>query len=219
MFVVVFLLGRPSSGKSSGESLIRMLARDHGWLYHSINDYEHLQKKFLREEAENKSLNKRDFIRRESDGCIGFDVQNFEVLRNVLTEMRKEVEDIRDKSPQYDKTICTVEFARATYQDDLELFGDTLLAEAHLLYFDVDINTCIDRNHKRTDHLITDEIMKTYYRHDDWARKMYDLQDKHNKSEIRNTGTLDDLTRKVKEWFEVRIEHKVPAFVASNERV
>jgi hypothetical protein len=218
MFIVVFLLGRPGSGKSTGERLIRMFARDYGWLYHSINDYEHLQRMFLREEAEKTTLDKRDFIRRELDGCIGFDVQNFEVLRTVLTEMRKEVEDIKETSPYDKKTLCTVEFARATYQDDLELFGSTLLAGAQFLYFDVDVRTCIDRNHKRTDHLISDEIMKTYYRHDDWARKMYNLQDSQNKSEIKNTGTLDDFARKAKEWFEVRLEHRIPAFVASNER-
>ena len=58
MFIIVFLLGRPGSGKSTTESLIRMLARDHGWLYHSINDYEHLQKMFLREERKINLLTK-----------------------------------------------------------------------------------------------------------------------------------------------------------------
>ena len=95
MFIIVFLLGRPGSGKSTAASLIRIdctsIAAGHS---HSDNDYEHLQEMFLREEAENTSLSERDFRRRGSERCNGFDVKNFSVLRTVLEEMRKEVEDI-----------------------------------------------------------------------------------------------------------------------------
>jgi len=215
MLETVFLLGRPGSGKSTTAGLIQMVAGDHGWLCHSINDYELLKMMCLREEEENIDLDKRDFIQRELDGCMGFDVKNFKVLDKVLREMRKEVEDIRNKYPQNKKTIYTVEFARANYQEALDLFGDELLTEAKLLYLNVDISVCIERNHKRTDHFISDEIMKTYYLYDDWARKMYNLQDIHDKSEIRNMGTLDNLKFKVDEWFESHLEHKVPVHVAS----
>ena len=77
--------------------------------------------------------------------------------------MRKEVEDILDTSPQNKKTLCTIEFARANYQEALELFGNELLAEAHLLYLNVDLNICLERNHNRTDHFVSDEMMTTYY--------------------------------------------------------
>jgi gluconate kinase len=215
MLKIVFLLGRPGSGKSTVAGLIQMFARDNGWLIHSINDYEHLQNIFLREEAKNTSLTERDFILRESDDIIGFDVKNFEVLSTVLKEMRKEVEDIRDTSPQDEKTICTVELARANYQDALELFGYKLLAEAHILYLDVDVDTCIQRNHIRTDHFISDEIMTTYYRYDDWVRESYNLQHGHDKHKIQNTDTFDELKQKVKDWFEVHLEHKVPVHISS----
>jgi gluconate kinase len=200
MLKKVFLLGRPSCGKTTAASLIQMLAHDYGLLYHAINDYELLQKMFLHEEEKNTSPIKRNFIRRELDGCIGFDVQNFEVLRTVLIEMRKEVEEIRYTS-QNNKMICTVEFARANYQDALELFGNQLLTEAHLLYFDVDVDTCIERNHKRTDHFISDEIMATYYRYDDLARESYNLQHGCDKHVVENTGTFEDLRHEVEGWF------------------
>jgi gluconate kinase len=208
MFKLALLLGRPGSGKSTTAGLIQMVAGDHGWLCHSMNDFEHLQNMFLYEEAENTPINKRDFIRRELDGCIGFDVQNFEVLHTVLTEMRKQVEDIRDTSSQHKQTICTVEFARANYQDALELFGQELLAEARLLYLNVDVDSCMERNHKRTDHFISDEIMKTYYRYDDWARESYILRHGNDKHVIENTGTFEDLRQKVDKWFVSHIERK-----------
>jgi tRNA uridine 5-carbamoylmethylation protein Kti12 len=219
MLVIIFLLGRPSSGKSTVASLIQMLAHDHHCFFHFTNDYDHLQRMFLREEAGCTSLDDRDFLRRESESCNGFDVKNFTVLDIVLKEMKKEVEDVKNTCPQNEITICIVEFARANYQHAIELFGKELLAEALLLYMNVDIDTCIERNHKRTDHFISDEIMTTYYHYDDWARKMYNLQDSHDKSEIRNTGTLDDLKRKVEEWFEVHLEDKVPVHVAFSNMV
>jgi tRNA uridine 5-carbamoylmethylation protein Kti12 len=209
MFIIVFLLGCPGSGKSSAASLIQMFVRDHGWLIHSINDYEHLQKMFVREKAECTSLDERDFIQRESERCNGFDVKNFAVLSTVLEEMRQEVEDIRGTCPQDKITVCTIEFARANYQNTLELFGDELLAESHILYFNVDLDICLERNHNRTDHFISDEIMASYYRFDDWSREIYNLQHGYDKCEIKNTGTFEDLKRKVEEWFESHLEHRV----------
>lgn len=209
MLEIAFILGRPGSGKSTTASLIRMLASDHGWLTYYMNDYEHLQKMFLHEEAQNISFVDRDFILRELDGCIGFDVKNFEVLRTVLKEMRKEVDDIKDMGPQSQKTICTVEFARANYQDALELFGNKILSEAHLLYLNVDVEICVERNHNRTDHFISDEIMASYYSSDDWSRELYNLHHGCDKFELKNIGTFEDLDQKVEEWFESHLLKRV----------
>jgi len=201
MLKILFILGRPGCGKSTTASLIRMMARDQRWLFHSLNDYVLLQDMCLHEEAENIPLNERDFIQRELDGCIGFDVKNFGVLRTVLRKLKEEVEVIRVTSPQDRTTLCTIEFARALYQDALDIFGNELLAEAHLLYINVDVDTCIQRNHNRTDHFISDEIMRTYYHYDDWAREVYNLDHGRDKFAIKNMETFEDLRQEVESWF------------------
>ena len=104
MLKIVFLLGRPGSGKSSVAGLIQMFARDHGLSFHSINDYEHLQKMFLREEAESTSLDDRDFLQRGSERCYGFNVKNFAVLSTVLKEDMV-VPDVK----QFVDTMCGLE--------------------------------------------------------------------------------------------------------------
>lgn len=209
MFLTAFIIGRPGSGKSTTANLIRMLANDYGWLCHTINDYEHLKMMCLREEEENIDLDKRDFIQRELDGWMGFDVKNFEVLNTVLKGIKKEVEDVKDKNPEDNITICIVEFARANYQDALELFDYKILDEAHLLYLNVDLERCVERNRKRTDHFISDEIMDTYYRYDDWARESDNLRHGYVKHEIENIGTFEDLRRKIYKWFVSQLEYKI----------
>jgi hypothetical protein len=169
----VFLLGRPGSGKSSVASLIRMFAGDRGWLTHYTNDYEHLQKMCLQEKAQFTPLKERKFRPTGPEGCNGFDVIEFSILVTVLEEMRKEIEAVKDETSDDDNILCLIEFARDSYNGALQLFGSNLLQDAHLLYLDVDLESCIERNHRRTDHFISDQIMRTYYRNDDWSRVMY----------------------------------------------
>ncbi len=86
MFVKMFLLGRPGSGKSSVASLIEMFAGDRGWNTHYTNDYEHLQKMFLQEKAECTPLERRNFRSTGPEEFNGFHVINFSVLGKVLEE-------------------------------------------------------------------------------------------------------------------------------------
>jgi dephospho-CoA kinase len=209
MFMIVFLLGRPGSGKSSVAQLIEMFAGDRGWLTHYTNDYEHLQKMFLQEKAECTPLERRNFRLTGPEECNGFDVINFSVLGKVLEKMRREVEEVESESSEEDNILFLIEFARDSYHNALQLFGSNLLQDADLLYLDVDLESCIERNHRRSDHFISDEIMRTYYCNDDWSRVMYNLQHNYDNSVICNTGTLQDLKQEVEEWVNIHLTREV----------
>jgi hypothetical protein len=205
----VFLLGRPGSGKSIVARLIEMFAGDWGWLTHYTTDYEHLQKMFLQEKAECTPLERRNFRLTGPDECNGFDVINFSVLGKVLEKMRREVEEVESESSEEDNILFLIEFARDNYQDALQLFGYNLLQDAYLLYLDVDLGSCIERNHHRTDHFISDEIMGTYYREDDWSRVMYTFQQYWDLCVIRNSDTFQYLEQEVKKWVDIHLLREV----------
>src|SRR5947209_14184378 len=209
MFIIVFLLGRPGSGKSSVASLIEMFAGDRGWLTHYTNDYEHLQKMFLQEKAECTPLERRNFRLTGPEECNGFDVINFSVLGKVLEKIRKEVEEVESESLEEDNILFLIEFARDSYHDSLQLFGSNILQDAYLLYLDVDLESCIGRNHRRSDHFVSDEIMRTYYREDDWSRVMYNLQHNFEKCVICNTDTFQVLEQEVEEWVDIHLTREV----------
>jgi dephospho-CoA kinase len=209
MFMIVFLLGRPGSGKSNVARLIEMFAGDRGWFTHYTNDYEHLQKMFLHEKAECIPLERRNFWLTGPEERNGFDVIGFSVLVKVLEKMREEVEEVESESSEEDNILCLIEFARDSYNDALQLFGSNLLQDTHLIYLDVDLESCIERNHRRSDHFVSDEILRTYYRNDDWSRVMYNLQHNWDKCVIRNSGTLQDLKQEVKEWVDIHLGHEV----------
>lgn len=205
----VFLLGRPGSGKSSAAGLIKMFARDRGWTTHYINDYELLQEMFLQENAQHIPHKGRKFRSTGPEDCNGFDVTNFSVLDTVLEKMKGEVEEVKARTLEEVTTLCLVEFARASYHDAFQLFGSDLLKGAHLLYLDVDIKSCIKHNHQRTDHFVSDAIMRTYYCEDDWFRVSLNIRQGDgigaNIWEIKNTGSLQDFTQTIEEWIKTQL--------------
>ena len=205
----VFLLGRPGSGKSSAAGLIQMFAGDRGWTTYYINDYELLQEMFLQEKAQHTPHEGRNFRPTGPKECNGFDVTNFTVLDTVLEKMKGEVEEIKARTLEEVNTLCLVEFARASYHDAFQLFGSDLLKGAHLLYLDVDIESCIKHNHQRTDHFVSDAIMRTYYCEDDWFRVSLNIQQGDgigaNIWEIKNTGSFQDFTQSIVEWIKTQL--------------
>jgi len=201
MFVKVFMLGRPGSGKSTVADLIKLFASDRGWSTHYTNDYELLQRLFLQETDQCTPRKGRKFRPAGPKGCNGFDVTELFVLDTVLEKMRMEVEEVESESSEEDNILCLIEFARANYRDALRLFGRDLLRGAYLLFLDVDMECCIGRNHWRNDHFISDEIMNTYYSEDDWSYLSLYLQQSCgisvNTWEIKNTGSFQDLAQNV----------------------
>jgi hypothetical protein len=175
MFKAVCLLGRPGSGKSSVAQLIDMFAKDKGWSTQHIYDYKLLQEMFLQEEAEDIALEKRKFSPKGPQECAGFDVIDFSVLDTVLEMMANVVR----KSIQANK-LFLIEFARNDYGHALSKLGDDLLQDTLLLYLDADVDTCIDRIHRRVNcrshpynHFVSEDIMRGYYREDDWLNSRF----------------------------------------------
>lgn len=212
----VFLLGRPGSGKSTIARIVEMFAKDNDWVTHHIYDYEHLQKMFLQEEAKGISPQERQFRPKGPKECQGFDVVDFSVLDTVLVVMASEARE-KQKEGQASlhnrDELILLEFARDDYSHALQQFGSDLLQDAYILYLKVDLEACIGRIHKRIDcgydefdHFVSDDIMRSYYGSDDWLDgRLHEYLNLLRNSgihvdarEIDNSGSLDQLTDKVK---------------------
>jgi hypothetical protein len=220
MFMIVFLLGRPGSGKSSIARLIQMFARDNDWISDHIYDYKLLQEMFSKEEAEGTAPEDMKFSPKGPKDCHSFDVINFSVLDTVLEMMADKVREEKRTSSAEEKKLYLIEFARDDYSRALQRFGCDLLEDALLFYLDADVGTCIDRIHQRVDcqpdsfnHFVSDEIMSGYYREDDWPWVSVNLKQNCglsvNTFEIKNTGSFQDLTQAVKRLVDTKIIRKL----------
>jgi adenylate kinase family enzyme len=173
MIKIVFLLGRPGSGKSSVACDIKRIAELRSWPTRHLFDYQLLQDMFLQEEREHGNDRKRKFRRRGPEEHNGFDVLDFGVLDSVLDRMAEQI-----RAEKESQKLFLIEFARRNYTQALSRFGPDILQGAHLLYLDADLETCIERVHRRIDnptiecgrynHFVSDFIMQGYYYRDDW---------------------------------------------------
>jgi len=212
---IVFLLGRPGSGKSSVAQLIDMLARDEGWSTQHIYDYKFLQDMFLKQITEKVSPEKRKFSPKGPKECHGFDVIVFSVLDTVLEMMAEQVRKEKQASSGRNK-LFLIEFARDDYSQALQKFGHDLLEDAHLVYLHAGLDTCIDRVRQRVDcqlcsynHFVSDDIMRGYYSKDDWSDSwlnqflsLPEYQDiRVNASKIDNTGSTQTLRKQIERFF------------------
>lgn len=179
----VFLLGRPGSGKSTVARFFQAIAQKNGWDVLHLYDYQLLQRWFQREQDKNIPEEQCMFSPKGPETCHGFDVRKgkFYILDTVLKEMAEEVRAEVQRRSASDKLIL-IEFARQEYSKALYLFGQDILREAHLLYVELGLDTCIERVHFRAaenrarseyDHFVSDEIMRDYYKEDDWSSEEF----------------------------------------------
>ncbi len=210
MVAKVLLLGRPGSGKSSAACLIEMYASANGWLTHHINDYQLLQEMFLLEKAQQTSSAARKFRPTGPEEYNGFDVIDFSVLDTVLTIMEKKVWEEKCKLLAENR-LFLIEFARANYSEALQQFSSVFLQSSYFIYLNVDVKTCVQRIHQRVadpmrregyDHFVSDEIMRNYYREDDWPYILLDLKQNRDfrVKEINNAGSIQDLTKVINDF-------------------
>ncbi len=237
MAVVEFLLGRPGSGKSLAAQYIEelldlkthdsrklelphagsTLARD--WQVEHITDYRFLQKMFLSEgEATGR-------FKATKHG--GFDVVDFSILNTVLEMVYREVcQQLGDQSK-----LILVEFARDNYSDIQQIFKK-IYFDAHFLYFEANIETCIQRVKTRAerretinDNFVSEEIMREQrvktraerretindnFVSEEIMREYYRadysnvwLEGKNNKVEIiQNDGTKEEFGDKIQKFLE-----------------
>ena len=184
MVTKVFFLGRPGTGKSTAAHEMRQLAEGRGWVTQHIFDYRFLQDMFLREKKELTPDQEKKFLPQGPEECNGFDVRDFSVLDTVLEKMAEEVRQVEQRNSEKNELIL-LEFARDNYTRALFLFGPDFLQDALLVYLKVDFDTCIDRIHQRVEcdchpdsynHFVSDDIMRSYYRKDDWSEVIFNLK-------------------------------------------
>src|SRR5712692_7184367 len=167
MAVKVFLIGRPGSGKSAAFRYIKkyIQERHQSWSASRFSDYEILHQMFFFEKLYQIDIERRKF--RSTTEHDGFDVHDFSVLDTALKELEKQVRQVWD--PNKDEIIA-IEFARDDYAKALRRFTPGFLQNAHFLFIDANMKTCIRRIHERVtqpasvdDHFVSENILLSYY--------------------------------------------------------
>lgn len=235
MFLNVFILGSPGSGKSSVAQFIQELASEKGWSVEYIYDYRLLKELFQQEIVTNPPENQRRFRPVDSKETQGFDVINFEVLDEVLDTIVSQVmHEMRERklTPSQEKPLRLIEFARNKYEDALRKFGDELLQDAYLLYIQADIENCIERIRRRVgdgfefSHYVSEDIMRSYYTKDDWLEDPFNqyirfIQNKGIRidvKEIDNNSSIENLIENIRifvEMYLVRETEAIPVITKS----
>ena len=163
MALILFLLGRPGCGKSTAMAHIRELAHYRQLSITRLKDYEKLYRMFQAEEARAENGPRR--FRGTAHG--GFDILDFTVMDEVLVELRQEIETALATQ---ENGLIIVEFARDEYRKPLQQFPRSILQQAYFLFVEANLETCMQRIHKRiknpirTDnHFVSDDILRRYY--------------------------------------------------------
>ncbi len=205
MATTILLLGRPGSGKTTAARHVMKRAQEKDLRVSYIDDYEILQEKF-RADSEHARFHPLNQDRE----CTSFDVIDFKVLDEALAEAEA-------RAKAYTETIknglVIVEFARDDYQDAFKLFQPAFLQEAYILFFTIDIETSIQRVQQRYlktgCHLVSDHILRDYYKDQELAatimylKRTYNL---HKPVEIcDNTGSWKNFFRQINRFFDLLI--------------
>lgn len=181
MAKIVFILGRPGSGKSRFARCItgKVLPGENeepgyclpiGWEAEHITDYKFLLALFQKEKLANPEPHEKRF---EAIDYDGFRVRDFSILYEVLLMVN---EAILPKIDEPNKLIL-VEFARDNYYSSQEIwkaFDPCVIEKASFLYIWADTATCITRVETRVkkplskklrehDTFVPRDIIKGYY--------------------------------------------------------
>ena len=207
MFAKLFVLGRPGSGKTTAFHHIEKRAKENGWSTDRVRDYEILQDMFRQHPEKFRATDHN-----------GFDVIDFSVLDDALFEVKRLLK-LR-MSPTKENELIVVEFARDHYSTALEIFSPDFSQDTHILFVDADVDTCIQRIHKRIacglapdKHFVSDTILKGYYARDDSAymKRLANLSTEAREKEesvggvvqyIENVGSLNSFYDKVNDFFD-----------------
>lgn len=213
MAVILFLLGRPGSGKSTAARYIEHLALQHGWSVLLLNDYKVLQAMF------HADTDHKQFHPVGPPEAEAFDVIDFTVLDTALKQIEQEARDYLND----EHTLILIEFARDEYRKPLKLFECDFLRHAYFLYFEANLDICIQRIRDRAlypatkdDHLVSEDILRNYYFKDNvyymGSVLVRDFPiEEHRVAVIENnTGSLEAVGIQVKAFIDPVIVSKVP---------
>ncbi|PIU82877.1 MAG: hypothetical protein COS68_07010 [Elusimicrobia bacterium CG06_land_8_20_14_3_00_38_11] len=160
----VFLLGRPGCGKSVVYKIIKEILEKKEIYSPRIDDFLTLKEILARDKEFKRHILK--------DG--GFAVTDWTVVDEALSDLCKLVQ--KEKA---DKKIIFIEFARDNYQHAFENFTRDVLNDSLILYLYSTFEECYKRNVARfqkakkdghDDHIVPLDLMKTYYKTDDYEQ-------------------------------------------------
>jgi deoxyadenosine/deoxycytidine kinase len=183
--MIVFILGRTGSGKSTVAHYLEEAAQCSGWFVQSFNDYTFLRKMFETDTAQRFRATEYD----------GFEVLDRSVFQIAICALAQQVQNCYLTD---DQTLITVEFTSNNYHDDLQCFDSKLLQVAHFLFLNVDLSACLERTCKRVFYQTTED---DYYVKDTVLLRHYPCPymplyiDGRKVRYIENMGSLDDLYR------------------------
>jgi len=181
----VFLLGRPGCGKSVVYKIIKEALEKKGIESPRVDDFLTL-KEILARDTEFK----RHILK---DG--GFAVTDFTVVDEALKDLCEYV-----KKEKSDKKTIFIEFARDNYRHAFENFTKDVLADSLILYHYSTFEECYRRNVARfekvkkdghDDHIVPLDLMKTYYRTDDYEQLYLKSEKELMKNVPAKTVVLD----------------------------
>jgi thymidylate kinase len=214
--VTIFVLGRPGSGKSTAAQLLNHSFAQQGWSTSHINDYGILQRMFLED---------TDHIRFRPTENNGFDAIDLSVLDIALREVEWQAH-ARQQTTQF----LTIEFARDDYCQSLQQFSPDFVRNAYILFLDADLETCLQRVHKRVANPISrddhpsysDDIFCHYYRSDNRFYMEHGLHQDYQLTKslkiISNTGSLEVYRRQVKRFAQLILKRET-LFTTARERL
>ncbi len=211
MAIIVFAVGRPGSGKSTIVRQIMKIAEQEKE-NDLRNDFsiKHLRDYTILQEMSQKEAHRNKFTKNKFSG---FDVIDFTVLDTALEELEVQIkEDINN----YD--IIFVEFARDTYERAFQKFSSSLLKESLFLFVEAKLEICIERIYNRVKdqcgsdhHFLSDEIMQTYYKEDQWSymnsrfMNQFSIEEQYFKA-VYNMDALEKLEGTSKEFAQILFE-------------
>jgi adenylate kinase family enzyme len=217
MVIIIFLLGRPGSGKSSAARLITNLAQRKNLTTVRINDYDLLYKMYKAD------TNHTQFVPTKCG--TGFDVKDFTVLDSALQQIGIALQRIDEKAKEAPfPDVVIVEFARNDYDNVLKQFDSQLLKTAYFLYLDTDINECYKRILNRVknpsgndDHFVSKKILRNYYQQQNFSIRLAQIYGiKRRRVEIiQNNGSYQDFNLYISYFFQSILRHHA-VFAAIN---
>ncbi len=162
MYLKLFVLGRPGSGKTTAAHHIMNIVESRGYTVYRKRDYDILQSMFQKEK---ETGNMQNF---QATAYDGFDVVKFSVLDQALQRLEQEVQQVVEE--EEGSGVIVIEFARNDYQNAFNVFQPEFLENSYFFFVDADLDTCIQRIHQRIMepplpdcHFVSDQIMRGYY--------------------------------------------------------
>ena len=161
---VIFVLGRPGSGKSTIVKALKARLKRQGWKVITFDDYLFLLAMAEAEKQQGANLEcPAQFSLLAHEDMKGFIVRDFAVLEQVLCQINRRICEYL----WLPETVILVEFARDEYIYDRvwKYFSHQVRMSAHYLFCEAELGLCIERVKQRA-QFVALEVMRSYYKRD-----------------------------------------------------